>query len=47
MNTGDAKLAALNAYFHLMNMNGAARVYRAAQELGVHGRYILYFAAKG
>ena len=36
MNTNDAQLAALNAYFQLMNMNGAARVYRAAQELGVH-----------
>lgn len=36
MNTDDAQLAALNAYFQLMNINGAARVYRAAQELGVH-----------
>jgi SAM-dependent methyltransferase len=36
MNANDAQLAALNAYFQLMNMNGAARVYRAAQELGVH-----------
>ena len=36
MNTNDVQLAALNAYFQLMNMNGASRVYRAAQELGVH-----------
>lgn len=36
MTTNDAQLAALNTYFQLMNMNGAARVYRAAQELGVH-----------
>ncbi len=36
MNTNDTQLAALQAYFQLMNMNGAARVYRAAQELGVH-----------
>ena len=36
MNTNDTQLAALQSYFQLMNMNGAARVYRAAQELGIH-----------
>lgn len=34
--TREAQLGALQAYFELMNMNGAARVYHAAQELGVH-----------
>ncbi len=36
MNTSDSHLTALQAYFQLMNMNGAARVYRVAQELGIH-----------
>ncbi|MDJ0905594.1 MAG: methyltransferase [Woeseiaceae bacterium] len=36
MNANDTQLGALHAYFQLMNMNGAARIYRAAQELGVH-----------
>ncbi len=36
MNAATEQLAALQAYFGLMNMNGAARVYRTAQELGVH-----------
>lgn len=30
------QVAALQAYFQLMNMNGAARVYHTAQELGIH-----------
>jgi len=29
------KFAALQTYFNLMNMNGAARIYRTAQELGI------------
>lgn len=29
------KFAALQTYFSLMNMNGAARIYRTAQELGI------------
>jgi 2-polyprenyl-3-methyl-5-hydroxy-6-metoxy-1,4-benzoquinol methylase len=29
------KLAALQTYFDLMNMNGAARIYRTARELGI------------
>lgn len=29
------KFAALQTYFNLMNMNGAARIYRTTQELGV------------
>lgn len=29
------KLAALMSYFELMNMNGAARIYRSARELGI------------
>lgn len=36
MNTSDSHLSALQAYFQLMNMNGAARVFRVAQELGIH-----------
>jgi 2-polyprenyl-3-methyl-5-hydroxy-6-metoxy-1,4-benzoquinol methylase len=31
----EQKLAALLSYFELMNMNGAARIYRSARELGV------------
>lgn len=31
----EQKLAALSAYFELMNMNGAARIYRSARELGI------------
>lgn len=36
MSAATAQLEALQTYFGLMNMNGAARVYHAAQELGVH-----------
>lgn len=36
MNTPDTQLGALQAYFQLMNTNGAARIYHTAQELGVH-----------
>ena len=36
MTTNHEQQGALRAYFDLMNMNGAARVYHAAQELGVH-----------
>ena len=36
MNAAADQLSALQAYFELMNLNGAARVYHAAQELGVH-----------
>ncbi|MGI9225719.1 MAG: methyltransferase [Woeseiaceae bacterium] len=31
----EEKFVALQAYFDLMNMNGVARIYRAAQELGI------------
>jgi len=31
----EQKLGALQSYFELMNMNGAARIYRSARELGV------------
>jgi 2-polyprenyl-3-methyl-5-hydroxy-6-metoxy-1,4-benzoquinol methylase len=34
MNTAD-KLEALETYFALMNMNGASRIYRTANELGI------------
>ena len=34
MNAAD-KLKALESYFALMNMNGASRIYRTANELGV------------
>ena len=36
MNGASLQLEALRSYFGLMNMNGAARVFHAAQELGVH-----------
>ena len=36
MTGGNGQSGALQTYFALMNMNGAARVYHAAQELGVH-----------
>lgn len=36
MSGATAQLEALQTYFGLMNMNGAARVFHAAQELGVH-----------
>jgi 2-polyprenyl-3-methyl-5-hydroxy-6-metoxy-1,4-benzoquinol methylase len=36
VNGASAQLEALQSYFGLMNMNGAARVFHAAQELGVH-----------
>ncbi len=35
MNTPERQLAALQTYFQLMEMNGAARIYHVAQELGV------------
>ena len=31
----EQKLGALLSYFELMNMNGAARIYRSARELGI------------
>lgn len=31
----EEKFAALQTYFNLMNMNGAARIYRTARELGI------------
>lgn len=33
--SNDQKLGALLSYFELMNMNGAARIYRSARELGI------------
>lgn len=35
MNTDRAKLEALQTYFDLMSMNGGARVYRTARDLGI------------
>ncbi len=31
----EQKLGALLTYFELMNMNGAARIYRSARALGI------------
>jgi len=33
--SNDERLGALHTYFELMNMNGAARIYRSARELGI------------